>query len=54
MNYRQATLADAAVLAAMNWQLIRDECHRNPMTAEQLANRMSGWLAGWRIHRCSD
>jgi GNAT superfamily N-acetyltransferase len=28
----------------MNAQLIRDEGHRNTMTAQQLAERMSGWL----------
>jgi GNAT superfamily N-acetyltransferase len=30
----------------MNAQLIRDEGHRNTMTVEQLAKRMSSWLAG--------
>jgi GNAT superfamily N-acetyltransferase len=46
MEYRRATVDDAAALAAMNWQLIRDEGHRNPMTPAELAMRMSGWLAG--------
>jgi GNAT superfamily N-acetyltransferase len=46
VRYRPATVNDAALLAPMNAQLIRDEGHRNTMTVEQLAKRMSGWLAG--------
>jgi GNAT superfamily N-acetyltransferase len=46
LEYRQATLADAPALAAMNWQLIRDEGHRNPMTVGELEARMAGWLSG--------
>jgi GNAT superfamily N-acetyltransferase len=46
MQYRPATPADAATLAAMNHQLIRDEGHRNPMTVAQLEARMAGWLGG--------
>jgi GNAT superfamily N-acetyltransferase len=46
MNYRRATVADAPALAAMNWQLIRDEGHRNPMTVAELTTRMANWLAG--------
>jgi GNAT superfamily N-acetyltransferase len=30
----------------MNWQLIRDEGHRNPMTVAELERRMSDWLDG--------
>jgi len=30
----------------MNWQLIRDEGHRNPMTVADLTARMAGWLGG--------
>jgi GNAT superfamily N-acetyltransferase len=45
MEYRIATPADAAVLAEMNGQLIRDEGHRNPMTAAELGARMARWLA---------
>jgi GNAT superfamily N-acetyltransferase len=44
IHYRAATVDDAALLAPMNAQLIRDEGHRNTMTVEQLAKRMSGWL----------
>jgi ribosomal protein S18 acetylase RimI-like enzyme len=35
---------DADELAPLNYQLIRDEGHRNPMTIPQLAGRMRGWL----------
>ncbi len=44
MNFRQASLVDAAVLARMNRQLIQDEGHRNLMNEAQLAQRMMGWL----------
>ncbi|HEX4614093.1 MAG TPA: GNAT family N-acetyltransferase [Urbifossiella sp.] len=46
MEFRPATPADAAALAAMNGQLIHDEGHRNPMSLAELEARMSGWLAG--------
>jgi GNAT superfamily N-acetyltransferase len=46
MEYRTATAADAGMLAEMNWQLIRAEGHRNPMTAAELEARMVRWLAG--------
>jgi GNAT superfamily N-acetyltransferase len=46
MEYRRATAADAPALAALNAQLIRDEGHRNRMTAAELGARMAGWLAG--------
>jgi GNAT superfamily N-acetyltransferase len=46
MDYRHATTADAAVLAAMNRQLIADEGHRNAMTPAELEARMAGWLGG--------
>jgi GNAT superfamily N-acetyltransferase len=45
INYRFATVADSPVLASMNQQLIRDEGHRNRMTASELEQRMAGWLA---------
>jgi predicted acetyltransferase len=44
LGYRRATLADAVHLAELNWQLIRDEGHRNPMTLAELTQRMRGWL----------
>ena len=46
LEYRFATQKDAALLAGMNKQLIRDEGHRNKMTLSQLQERMSGWLQG--------
>jgi GNAT superfamily N-acetyltransferase len=46
MEYRTATVADAAALAVMNHQLIRDEGHRNRMTVAELEARMAGWLGG--------
>ncbi|HZZ77166.1 MAG TPA: GNAT family N-acetyltransferase [Gemmataceae bacterium] len=46
MEYRRAGVDDARTIAAMNWQLIRDEGHRNPMTPAELAARMAGWLGG--------
>ena len=45
MNYRRATLDDCPRLAEWNYQLIRDEGHRNKMTAPELEQRMRGWLA---------
>jgi GNAT superfamily N-acetyltransferase len=46
MEYRTATKSDLAILAAMNWQLIRDEGHQNPMSPAELERRMAGWLDG--------
>jgi GNAT superfamily N-acetyltransferase len=46
MEYRTASVADAARLAEMNHQLIRDEGHRNRMSLPELQDRMAGWLAG--------
>jgi ribosomal protein S18 acetylase RimI-like enzyme len=43
--YRFATSTDCATLASMNQQLIRDEGHRNRMTAVELEERMRAWLA---------
>jgi GNAT superfamily N-acetyltransferase len=44
MKYRVATYEDCPTLAVLNYQLIRDEGHRNPMTIAQLEERMRGWL----------
>ncbi len=41
---RIATDADAAQLATMNQQLIRDEGHRNSMSAAELEDRMRNWF----------
>ncbi len=45
MRYRHATLNDAAFLAELNYQLIRDEGHRNSLTVSELERRMRGWLS---------
>ena len=44
IRFRAATLADAGLLGRLNHQLIRDEGHRNPMSADELVERMRGWL----------
>jgi GNAT superfamily N-acetyltransferase len=44
MKFRAATEKDCARLAELNHQLIRDEGHRNPMSAAELEERMRGWL----------
>ena len=46
VDYRIATIADGSPLSWMNQQLIRDEGHRNAMSAAELQARMEGWLAG--------
>src|SRR4051794_19164263 len=45
MTHRLATLEDCSRLAELNHQLIRDEGHRNPMSVDQLKNRMRSWLS---------
>jgi predicted acetyltransferase len=44
VTFRRATSNDCALLAELNHQLIRDEGHRNNMTAPELEQRMRGWL----------
>ena len=46
LTFHFADASDSCLLAGMNRQLIVDEGHRNPMTEEQLATRMKGWLEG--------
>ncbi len=47
---RAATDGDLSSLARMNKHLIEDEGSRNPMSVEQLRQRMQGWLVGdWKI-----
>ena len=41
----QASQQDCDDLGRMNKRLIEDEGHSNPMTAEQLAERMATWIA---------
>ncbi|MBL0728704.1 GNAT family N-acetyltransferase [Piscinibacter sp. HJYY11] len=43
--FRPATEADAEALGRLNHQLIRDEGHRNPMSVDELVERMRRWLA---------
>jgi predicted acetyltransferase len=45
LKSRLASLDDCSLLAEWNHQLIQDEGHSNPMTVEQLEERMRGWLA---------
>ncbi|HSK89478.1 MAG TPA: GNAT family N-acetyltransferase [Anaerolineales bacterium] len=45
LNARFASVEDCSMLAAWNYQLIRDEGHRNPMDVWELEERMRGWLA---------
>lgn len=50
LTYRRATPADADVLATMNREMIVAEQSRNPMSHEQLAARMTGFLRdGWTV-----
>jgi predicted metal-dependent HD superfamily phosphohydrolase/GNAT superfamily N-acetyltransferase len=46
LTFREARLEDCPLLAELNHQLIRDEGHRNPMTAPQLEERMRGFIQG--------
>ncbi len=44
IKYRRAASNDLPLLAELNYQLIRDEEHSNPMTVAQLEERMRIWL----------
>jgi GNAT superfamily N-acetyltransferase len=44
LQHRTATQDDAHWLAEMNYQLIRDMGHRNPMSVDELQARMATWL----------
>lgn len=46
LSCRYASTADLNLLSEWNYQLIRDEGHRNAMTVDQLAERLRGWLQG--------
>lgn len=46
MKHRFAGNSDLDLLAEWNYQLIKDEGHRNPMTVAELRERMMRWLAG--------
>jgi GNAT superfamily N-acetyltransferase len=45
MTFRAAALEDCALLAELNFQLIRDEGHRNALSVPQLEQRMRGFIA---------
>ncbi|MFA5264056.1 MAG: GNAT family N-acetyltransferase [Opitutaceae bacterium] len=45
LTWRISTPADLDLLGEWNRQLICDEGHRNPMTVDQLVERMEGWLS---------
>ena len=45
LSIRSVTQADLPLLAEMNKRLIEDEGSCNPMTIEELQQRMSKWLA---------
>ena len=44
MRARPASLDDCPTLAALNYQLIQDEGHANPMSVRELEARMRAWL----------
>ena len=44
--HRLAKPDDITELGRLNYQLIKDEGHRNPMDESQLADRMADWMAG--------
>jgi len=46
MIIRLATNKDHPLLAEMNYQLIKDEGHSNPMNLSELQDRMTSWLQG--------
>ena len=45
MHLRLAETNDVTLLASWNFDLIRDEGHRNPMSVGELADRMRRWLS---------
>jgi len=44
MKVRLATEDDLSILAELNFQLIKDEGHSNPMSVKELKDRMACWL----------
>ncbi|MCH9023600.1 MAG: GNAT family N-acetyltransferase [Planctomycetes bacterium] len=46
MEYRFGSEGDLDLLAEWNYQLVRDEGHRNLMSVGELRERMKGWLEG--------
>ena len=45
LQFRFATVADIAVLAPLNAQLLADEGNPNPLSLPELQARMLGWLS---------
>jgi len=45
LSFRAARVGDAKLLAELNYELIQDEGHSNPMSLPELAARMKQWLA---------
>ncbi len=51
MTINRADASDAEELAELNRQLIEDEQHPNPMTRDELAERMIRWMEeGYRCY----
>lgn len=44
MHWELAKIDDSALLAQLNFELIADEGHHNPMDVTELDARMRGWL----------
>jgi len=44
IEIKKAGPEDSPALARMNYDLIRDSGHRNPMKVPQLSRRMRGWI----------
>ena len=45
LTWHEGTDSEMSWLAEWNYQLIHDEDHRNPMSVEQLGERMKKWVA---------
>ena len=51
ISARAATEKDLSILVTMNKRLIEDEGHRNPMSLDQLRDRMQSWLtSNWAVN----
>lgn len=45
MKWRRACLEDVTMLGRLNFELIQDEGHSNPMSVAQLEDRMRRWIS---------
>ncbi|SRR5579871_401825 len=52
LQMRKARTLDSPALARMNYDLIRDSGHRNPMKLPQLTRRMRGWIKKGEYQVC--